>query len=275
MGNGSPALHRQLAGAVLLVGLALAYATPARAETPSPGAAAAVGSATVGVADAVAPAATPIVDAAPVTTADVAAPVTRKLPAAPAAQVETAGVTGQAATLSAASPRTPTLPRTQVLEAVTPLVTSASERSSVGVDARPVTATVDASKQLAPRPQSHPHPQPLSRGRLLHGATETPSAVAALRSLKRAAAAAPLHATVRTQPVGPRSAGSPVPSRRPGAGAGAGTAFGAPPAAGSAQLVASALGALMLAPRETRRPALVGTQQPPSDRFSLLLERPG
>jgi hypothetical protein len=266
MGKGSPALHFQLAGAaVLFAGLTLAFAAPARAETPMPAAAAdALTSAPVSAAEVSAVAGTAAITAAPavdVVTATVAPPLEAAKPGVEATRATAETGAGRMAAPSVA----PSLPITVHAPVIARLASPAVSQPAAVRRVQPAHPTF-APRHAARRPDRRPAAQP--------GAVGPTNAVAAALSLIPSGVVTASH-HVQQHSAHPASGtqNAPIPGRTGDANAGAG--LGAAPGGGSPQLVAGAPRAFALAKHDALFRVPASLARPRSYRFFLELERPG
>lgn len=268
MGNGSPALHPGLVGtAVILAGITLAFAAPARAETPSPSA---LPSAPVSPALPAVPAApaVPAVDAAAATAAPALEPASPTV-----ASAQTTVASGPAAaTAPAPAPKLPVFTlRAAVVSPTVQSVIPSTPQQAVSLP-KMLVATTRAPREASLRTVATRTGAPRSN----RGAGTRLVAIAP-RSAAAAPAAAPAphheiaqHHAMRTPSVG---GNAPIPGRSADANTGAG--FGTAPAGQSSQFVG-------IAPRAfapVRHDALFrvpnATARFRTHRLLLELERPG
>jgi hypothetical protein len=271
MGMGPPRFGRPLAGAaVLFVGLSLAFAAPARAETTLPGVAGAVDSAPVA---AVADAAVVIVTAG---AAPTVAPVVARAPArVPAPQATVPQATVPQATV----PGIPDLPAARPVLQPSPVALPALVRPPHAA------AVLSASRVVAAGTPTH-RAQPAARSTRL--APRAPSRRPGRPAISQAAAGSSTAATAHVSPnpaampsksapstARPSSGAAPVPTHRRSADSSAGTALGTSSSGGSTHLVAAPVRSFALARQETRLRLPLSTSRPRSTHSSLELERPG
>jgi hypothetical protein len=276
MGNGSPALHFQLAGAaVLLAGFTLAFAAPARAETPLPDAATgALTSAPVSAVAVSAVAATAAVTAAPAVdavTATVSPPLEAAKPVVAATTTTAENVAGHVAASSVA-PSLPIAAHAPVVARLArPGVSQPAAVQPAAVRSVPPAHPTFAPRHAARRPDRRPAGQ--------RGAIVSANAVAAALSLIPSGVVTASRRVqqhrVRQSSVRPATGAknTPIPGRTGDANAGAG--LGAAPGGGSPQRVAGAPRAFALAKHDALFRVPVSTARPRSYRFFLELERPG
>jgi hypothetical protein len=262
MGNGSPALHFHLAGAaVLFAGLTLAFAAPARAETPLPAAAAdALTSAPVTAAAATAAVATaPAVD---VVTATAAPPLEAAKPAVEATTTTAETGAGRVAAPSVA----PSLPIAVHAPVIARLARPAVSQPAAVRHVQPAHHPTFAPRHAARRPDRRPAGQP--------GAIGSANAVAAAVSLiPSGVVTASHHAEQHSGRPASGTQNAPIPGRTGDANTGAG--LGTSPGGGSPQLVAGAPRAFALAKHDALFRVPASLARPRSYRFFLELERPG